>query len=234
MAKHAEALWSSVKDATYISPQSILSTESESLGGMSFQDSDIMTQAFVLLQEVIRQYADFISLIIGDSDIHVFISSLNQYKGFDDIPLEIKQRLHAVGHILYTCAKPSIEVCSKVFEVFFPLLMDGLGLPAPKSSENSYVDDDWYPPAKFNFGALYLCIQLLEASRYLTLSLDNCTMYPDFSHQTWCAMLSKFSKSLVKAFISLLRSNVADYEQSAYVYFGGHYFSFSQFTSEIC
>ncbi|KAI3455490.1 hypothetical protein Pfo_012153 [Paulownia fortunei] len=220
MAKHVEALWSSVKDATYISPQSTLSMESELMGGMSFQESDIMTQAFVLLQEVIRQYGDFISLIIGDNDINVFVNSLSQYKEFDAIPVQVKQRLHAVGHILFTCAKPSVALCNKVFESFFLLLMDGLGLSVAKPSDNSYLDEDCVCPVKFNFGALYLCIELLSACRYLTVSLDNCTSVPDFSIQTWCAMLTNFSKSLMEAFISLLRSNVADNAQSAYVYFG--------------
>ncbi|KAL7140118.1 hypothetical protein ABFS83_09G100200 [Erythranthe nasuta] len=210
MVKHAEALWSSVKDVTYISPSSTPSTESESMGGMSFQDSEIMRHAFVLLQEVTQQHADFVSLVIADNDIHVFINSLNQYKEFDDIPVLVKQKLHALGHILSTCVKPSVELCNKVFEGFFPLLMDGFGLSAAKPSDN----------VECKFGAIYLCTELLAASRYLTLSLDNCTLDPNFSRQTWHVMLSNFSKSLEKAFIALLRSNVADNAESAYVYFG--------------
>ncbi|KAK6125136.1 hypothetical protein DH2020_041102 [Rehmannia glutinosa] len=220
MAMHDETLWSCLKEVTYISPQSTLAMESESMGGMNFQESDVMKQAFILLQEVIRQSGDFISLIIGDNDILLFLNSLNQYKEFDAIPVQDKQRLHAVGHILTTCAKPSVALCNKVFKSVFPLLMDHLELSVAKPSENSYLDEDCVCPVKFNFGALYLCVELLAACRYMTVSLDNCTSVPGFSDQTWCAMLSDFSKSLVEAFISLLRSSVADKPQSAYVYFG--------------
>ncbi|KAL6559928.1 hypothetical protein OROGR_005045 [Orobanche gracilis] len=127
MEKHAEALWSPIKDATYFSHQSIIS-EFESTGGMSFQESDIMTQAFVLLQEAVRHCGDFISLIIHDNDINMFVNSLNQYMAFDAVPVQVKQRLHAVGHILSTCAKTSVALCDNVFETFFPFFMDGLGI----------------------------------------------------------------------------------------------------------
>ncbi|KAK4427289.1 MMS19 nucleotide excision repair protein [Sesamum alatum] len=220
MAKHADALWSSLKDIAYLSPQSTLSMDPESMSRMNFQESDVMTHAFVLLQEVIRQCGDFISLIIGDNDIKTFLSSLNQYKGFDDIPLQVKQRLHAVGHILSTCAKASAALCNKVFESFFPLLMDGLGLSVAQPSQNSYPDEECFSPAKFKFGPLYICIELIAACKNLTVSLYNCTSVHDFSHQRWCSMLSSFSESLVKAFVSMLRSNDADNEQNAYVYFG--------------
>ncbi|KAL0441479.1 UNVERIFIED_CONTAM: MMS19 nucleotide excision repair protein [Sesamum radiatum] len=218
MAKHAEALWASLKDMTYLSPQSTLSMEAESMGRMNFQESDVMTEAFVLLQEVIRHCGEFISLIIGDKDINTFLISLNQYKGFEDIPLQVKQKLHAVGHILSSCAKASAAMCNKVFESFFPLLMDGLGLSvAQPSQNNSYPEEECFYLAKFKFGPLYLCIELIAACKNLTVSLYNCTSIHDFPHQRWCSMLSSFSESLVKAFVSMLRSNVADNEQSAYV-----------------
>lgn len=220
MASHAEVLWSSIKDATYISPQCTLTKESELFGGMGFQDSDIMMQAFILLQEVIQQCGDFISLILGDNDISVFVNSLNQYMEIDGIPSLAKQRLHVVGRILSTCAKSAPALCNKVFHSFFPLLMENLGLSVEKSS-NGYLDEDCFPPAKFNFPAIYLCIELLAACRYVAVSLDSSTPALDFSHQTWFNMLSNSCKSLVKAFFSLLRSTVADQIPSSDVYFGG-------------
>ncbi|GFP97780.1 mms19 nucleotide excision repair protein homolog [Phtheirospermum japonicum] len=220
MAKHAEAIWSSIKDTTYVSPQSTLSNESESTGGMSFQESDVTTQAFILLQEVIRQPGDFSGLIIHDNDINMFMNSLIQFKEFDAIPLQAKQRLHAVARILSTGAKASVALCDKVFQSFFTILMGSLGISVEKSSENGYRDEDCVRTVEFNFGALYLCVELLTACRYLTFSLDNCGSAPDFSHQTWCALLSDFSKPLAEAFVSLLRSNIADNASSPYIYFG--------------
>ncbi|KAL3631945.1 hypothetical protein CASFOL_024929 [Castilleja foliolosa] len=220
MAKHTEAIWSSIKDATYVSPQSTLSNESESMGGMSFQESEIMTQAFILLQEVIPQPGNFIGLIIHDHDINMFMNSLIQYKEFDTIPLQAKQRLHTVARILSTGAKASGVLCDKVFENYFPILMDSLGLSVEKPSENGYQDEDRVRTVGFNFGALYICVELLSACRYLTFTLDNCGLGPEFSHQKLCALLSDFSKPLTGAFISLLRSNITDNAPNPYIYVG--------------
>ncbi|KAL2516268.1 ARM repeat superfamily protein [Forsythia ovata] len=220
MAKHFGTLWSSVKDATYVSPQSSLSTEAGFTSGMGFQDSDIMKQAFVLLQELVQQSnGSFISLILDDEDIKMFISSLNQYEDFDNIPIDIKQRLHAVGRIMSVCANTTIASCNKVFESFFPLLMNYLGLSVAKPSKDSYPAEDYYPPGRLNFGALYLCVELLTACRYL-VGFDELTSIHDFSNQTWCVMLHNFSKSLATVFISLLGSNVAENSQNAYVCYG--------------
>lgn len=220
MARHADALWSSIKDTIYTSPQVTPTKESELLGGMGFQDSDIMSQAFILLQEVIKQYGDFISLIIGDNDINVFLKSLNQYKEMDEVPSQAKQRLHVVGRILSTCAKPSLALCNKVFQSFFPLLMDSLGLSVSKSS-NGYLDEDCFSPVKFNFAAIYLSIELLAASRYVAVSLDSSKQALDFSHHT---MISDYCKSFMKALFFLLRSTVADDRPNSDVYFGGYIF----------
>lgn len=220
MARHAEALWSSVKDTIYSSPQSTPSKESELFGGMDFQDTDMMAQAFILLQKVIEQYGDFISLIIGDNDIIVFVKSLNQYKEMDEIPLLAKQRLHTVGRILFTCAKSSPALCNKVFQSFFPLLMESLGISVTKSS-NGYLDESRFSPVKINYAAIYLCIELLAASRYVVVTLDSSTHPLDFSNQAWSAMLSNSCKSLVKALLSLFRSTTADDIPSSDVYFGG-------------
>ncbi|KAL6585082.1 hypothetical protein OROMI_004371 [Orobanche minor] len=220
MEKHAEALWSSIKDATYFSHQSTISKEFESTGGMSFQESDIMTQAFALLQEAIRHCGDFISLIIRDNDINMFVNSLNQYMAFDAVPVQVKQRLHAVGRILSTCAKTSVALCDNVFETFFPFFMDGLGISVEKPSANSYQDEDCVRPVRFNFGMLYLCIELLTPCRCLSMSFENCGSSHDVSHPTWSTLLINFSKPLVEAFIFLLRSNVGDDAHSPFVYFG--------------
>lgn len=221
IAKYADALWSSIKDATYISPHYTMSVESEEMGGMSFHDSDIMVQAFALLHQVIRQYTDFIGLIVKDNDINVFMNSLSQYAEFGEISVQVKQRLHAVGRILSTCAESSVALCNKVFESFFPLLMTGLGLSVLQPSENNNLNENCFSPIKFNYGALYLCVGLLEACRNLTMSFENCTLGSDFSHQTCYVMLGHFCELLTKAFVSILRANVADDAQSAYIYLGG-------------
>ncbi|CAA2933443.1 MMS19 nucleotide excision repair homolog isoform X1 [Olea europaea subsp. europaea] len=220
MAEHFKTLWSSVKDATYVSPETNLSTEAGFMSEMGFQDSDIMKQAFVLLQELVQQSnGSFISLILEDEDIKIFMNSLNQYEDFDNIPIDIRQRLHAVGRIISVCVNTSIASCNKVFESFFPLLMTYLGLSVAKPHENSCLAEDYNPPGRLNFGALYLCVEVLSACRYLVGS-DELTPIPDFANQTWGVMLHNVSKSLAMVFISLLRSNVAENSQNAYVCYG--------------
>lgn len=220
MTKHAQSLWACVKDAIYISPQSTLLSESECLDGMNFQASDVMLQAFVLLQKIILQEGGFISLIMGDNDINTFVNSLNGHKDFDDIPVQNKQRLHGIGHILSICAKTSVAACSKIFEGFFPHLMDVLGLSVAKLPDSGCHDKDPLSPLS-NFGALFLCIEILAAFRHLVVSHDNFMMIPDFAHQTCYVMLSKYSKLLMEAFISTLKSITAGNTQRAYGYYAG-------------
>ncbi|CAA0826899.1 ARM repeat superfamily protein [Striga hermonthica] len=210
ICNHAKILWSIIKDETYVSPQSTLSKDFESMGQMTFRESDVMNQAFILLQEIIRRCDDSIKFIIHDNDINVFVNSLNEYKEFDAIPLQVKQRLHAVGRIMSTCAETSVASCDKVIKSFFPLLMSGLEISV----------GDSVCPVQLSFGALYLCIQLLASCRYLTVSLENCGSTSDFSNWIWPVMVSNFSKPLVEAFISILRPNVADNSQSHYVHLG--------------
>ncbi|XP_073137535.1 MMS19 nucleotide excision repair protein homolog isoform X2 [Henckelia pumila] len=217
MVKYAQALWSSIKEATFISPQSTVSAESELMGGMGFQDNDIMTQAFVLLQEVIQQDSIFTNLVLSDKDINIFVNSLIESMDFGDIPLLVRQKLHAAGHILSVCAKSSVASCNKVFETYFPLLMDALVISPAKPSQESYLDDDC-SFVKLNFGALYLCIEFLGACRCLTASFDNFTLVSDFANQTWCAMLHTFSVPLMKGFISFLGSNIVDNAHNAFAY----------------
>ncbi|XP_051147931.1 MMS19 nucleotide excision repair protein homolog isoform X2 [Andrographis paniculata] len=219
IAKHAGAIWSSIKDVTYINPHSTLSQESEP-DGMGFQDSDIMMQAYALLQEVSRECVDFISLVIGDKDIDLFMNSLDQYKDIGGISLQDKQRLHVVSRILSTCAKSSILLCNKVFESFFQLLVNSLGLSVAQQFENNHLDENSFCPDKPNFGALYLCVELLAACRCLSVSLDNCTSHPEFSHQICYSMVTCILKLLMKVFISLLRSDIADNEKNGYLFYG--------------
>ncbi|EPS68498.1 hypothetical protein M569_06270, partial [Genlisea aurea] len=216
MAKHSEALWSSVKDTVYFSPDSTLSMESQS-DALNFRESDIMIQAFALLREINLQNGDFINLVIQDGDMNVFLNSLNQYREFDDIPLKVKQRLHSVGRIFSACAETSAASCSKVFERFFPLLMDGLGFSAGKLLQDNHPDEACASSIKLNFGALYLCVKLLTASRYLILSTDNTPAVSNLAHHVWFSMLQIFSEPMAAAFASLIRF---DNLNGAFLYLG--------------
>ncbi|KAK9281071.1 hypothetical protein L1049_003964 [Liquidambar formosana] len=162
MEKHAEAIWASLKTAIYALPEEpILSLMSESLDGMCFQENEIAKEALILLQKLILQNNDlFLSLIVGDEDINMIINHIDSFKSYNDIPLQSKQKLHAVGCILYVAAKASISSCNRVFESFFLRLMDTLGPSVRDSSGFCFRNDNHALSEKLNFGALYLSIEV--------------------------------------------------------------------------
>ncbi|KAL3528688.1 hypothetical protein ACH5RR_008010 [Cinchona calisaya] len=218
MAKHAEALWSSLKDVLYTSPQSALYVESESYGGMVFEDNDVMIEVLLLLQGLTQQNSDLLlNMILGDEDINMFIYSLPQSWNFDSVPLQIKQRLHSVGRLLSVSAKSSMASCNRVFEKFFSRLIEALGCSVGNHSEESYPTEYCILSSRLNYGALYLCVELLDACRCLVLAFKEATPIPDFIHEAWCCMVQDFCRSLINIFLSSLEI-VSGSAQNAFAY----------------
>ncbi|CAN4086874.1 unnamed protein product [Withania somnifera] len=215
MKKYTESLWSALKDAIFTNPQSSLSVDSNPIDGLGFHESEIMTQALELLQVLVRQHnASFLSLILGDGDISTFLNSFSQFDDFNSLSTEYKQRLHAVGHVLSVCVKASGSSCNKVFESYFPQLVDDLGLSDENSQETVLSSLD----ANFNFGALYLCVEILAACRQLVVSSDKVTSAPDLSCDSWCQILDSFCTSLCNVFFCLIRASRVESTWNAYVY----------------
>lgn len=241
MAKHAEALWSSLKDVLYASPQSALSMESEPYGGIIFEESDIMIEALKLLQVLIQQNSDLLlNLIFGEEDINVFIFSLPQFRDVEKIPLQLKQRLHSVGRLLSVSAKSSMASCNRIFEKFFPHLIEALGCSVGNHSEESYATEDSILSSGLNFGALYLCVELLDACRCLVLGFKDASSIPDFIHEIWCSMIHGFCRSLINIFLSTLDVAFGN-AQNAFAYSGGKFclrkeqlVLYYQFVSKTC
>ncbi|XP_057978065.1 MMS19 nucleotide excision repair protein homolog [Malania oleifera] len=211
MAKHAEAIWASLKNAVYSSIQDpVFSFNSESHDGMGFWDNEIVTEALMLLQKVMKQKHNlFLTLVVSDKDMNMFINSMTSFKSFRDIPLQSKQQLYAVGRILSVSAKASIASCGGVFGSFFPRLMDCLGFSMKNSSGDCSSNGNCMVAERLNVGALYLCVELLSACRDLIL---DCDLAPEsFSgHDEWHSMLHSFSSSLSEAFCSSLVRSVND------------------------
>lgn len=200
MEKHVEALWSSLKDAIYS-----LSLNSESMDAMRFQENEFATEALMLLQKVIIQNnGPFLNLILGDENINSTINSITSFTNYDDIPLQSKQRLYAVGHILSVSAKASNASCNRVFESLFPRLVDALVISA-----------------RPNFVALHLCVELLAACRYLVVGTDGLTSTIVSNNETWCCLLDRYCSSLIKVFGSTLVTSMDKGTQNAYVHSGG-------------
>ncbi|KAB1218501.1 hypothetical protein CJ030_MR3G026381 [Morella rubra] len=207
MAKHAGAIWLSVKDAIYNSLQEPVSSfTSESLeDGLDFKESEIVNEALTLLQKVIMQDNGlFLSLIVRDDDINTILNSISSYRTYNDIPSQGKLRLHAVGRILSFTTKSSIASCNRVYESFFPRLMEILGLPGSNILGDLPTVDNYLPSNRLNFGALYLCVELLAACRDLIADSKEITFESVSACETCHCMLQSFLPSLIKAFISTL------------------------------
>ncbi|XP_071901425.1 MMS19 nucleotide excision repair protein homolog isoform X3 [Coffea arabica] len=155
MAKHGGALWSSVKDVLYTSPESALSVESESDGGMIFEESDIMVEALILLEGLMQQNSDLLlDMILGDEDINNFICSFLKPWDIHDTPLQLRQQLHSVGRLLAVSAKSSMASCNRVFEKFFPQMMEALGCSVGNHSDESFATEDRALSSRFNYEAV--------------------------------------------------------------------------------
>lgn len=223
MAKHAGAIWLSVKDAIYNSLQEPVSSfTSESLeDGLDFKESEIVNEALTLLQKAIMQDNGlFLSLIVRDDDINTILNSISSYRTYNDIPSQGKLRLHAVGRILSFTTKSSIASCNRVYESFFPRLMEILGLPGSNILGDLPTVDNYLPSNRLNFGALYLCVELLAACRDLIADSKEITFESVSACETCHCMLQSFLPSLIKAFISTLVAS----PHNADIYLGGECF----------
>ncbi|CAH9063551.1 unnamed protein product [Cuscuta epithymum] len=216
MQKHYAALWSALKDTIFVKPQSAVLIESGLVDGIYFQESEIMIQAVELLQTIVQQSnGSFVSTILDDEDIKTFINSLNELKDLGNASLQNKQRLHAVACILSTPARSCVASCDAVFKSVFTLLMDAL-----KISDDTVSKDIILTCTTFNFGALYLSVELLSACRHLVLlSYDGIVPSPDFPSMPWCGILRGFSTSLSVFLISLLHAPGAESLPNVYIYY---------------
>lgn len=218
MKKHSEAIWSSVKEIIFTSiGQPTLPINTESLNSPSFQEKEITTEALRLLQKmVLESNGLFLTLIVNDEDIKDIFNILNIYTCYNDFPLQSRQRLNAVGHILYKSANASVASCDHVFESFFPRLLDFMGI-----SVDQYHNNKISPSRSLNFGALYLCIELLAACRDLIASCDEHTC--SVKEKSYC-MLQTFSCSIVQLLSSTFSGIVKKDLHDAEFYCAGIFF----------
>ncbi|XP_050286018.1 MMS19 nucleotide excision repair protein homolog isoform X2 [Quercus robur] len=218
MAKHARAIWLSIKDALYTSLQEpTLSFTSESLDGLVFQENEIAKEALTLLQQVIMQNNGlFLSLIVEDEDINIILNTVPTYESYNDIPLQGKLKLFAAGCILSISTKTSVACCHMIFESFFPRLMEILGLSEKNLSGDHSPKDNYLISKRLNFGALYLSVELLAACRDLIAGSTQIACKSVSTYETSYCMLHSFSNLLTKAFCSTLVTSPHD----ADIYFG--------------
>uniref|UniRef100_A0A6N2NHI5 MMS19 nucleotide excision repair protein n=1 Tax=Salix viminalis TaxID=40686 RepID=A0A6N2NHI5_SALVM len=222
IAKHAGAIWCSLKDAIFTSGQPlVLSLTPESLGGLGFQENEIAAEALTLLEKVVIQNNDlFSSMIVGDEEINMVLNSLSGYQSCNEIPSQSTQKMYSVGRILYVSVKASVASCSRIFQNFFPCLMESMGLPVVNGSKTSSFNDECIISKRPNHGSLYLCVELLGACRDLAISSDDLASQCVSADETWCCLLQRFSTSLSKIFSSILATSTDKPSHDADVYLG--------------
>ncbi|KAJ0007324.1 hypothetical protein Pint_29610 [Pistacia integerrima] len=222
IAKHAGAIWSLIKDAIYFSLEPSLFFGLESLDGLGFEDNAILREALTLLQTVIKQNTDlFLSQIIADEEINFIFRSISNFKSYNNIPMESKQKLHAVGCILSVSVKASLASCNRVMESFFPSLVDALGLSVRNSSQDWFPNDNYVLAERLNHAALYLCIELIAACRDVISGSEPFMTESALAHEKWCCLIQSFSASLTKAFTFTSATSTNEDAYDADVYFGG-------------
>lgn len=222
IAKHAGAIWSSIKDVIYFSLEHTLSFGLESLDGPGFQENAILQEALTLLQIVIKQNTDlFLSQIIADEDINFILKSISNFNSYNKIPMQSKQKLHAVGCILSVSVKASLSSCIRVIESFFPTLVNALGLSVRNLPQDCFPSDNYVFAERLNHAALYLCIELIAACRDVVSGSEQFMTESGFAHEKWCCLIQSFSVSLTKAFTFTLAKSAKEDAYDADAYFGG-------------
>lgn len=207
LGKHAEAIWASLKcTILYSAGQPVLPSTFDWTDSMSFQENEIMKEAFSLLQFVASQpdYA-FLDLIIQDAEINNTVNQIQDFGNYDDITPQNKHKLLVVGRVLSILAKASLASCNKVFEICLVQLLDTLGVSQTSSVVDPVMVD--VSSTMFNFGALYLSIQIIAASRDLALASMELASCFNLQDGTLFQMVNNYSSPFVKVLSSsMMRS----------------------------
>lgn len=216
MSTHYESLWAVLKNTIFNSAQPISSLELGQGSSFDCQENEIATEAFILLQKLVKQDSDVLSsLIVGDREIKLTINSIKTFESYADISSEHKQKLHAVGRIFSACAKASTVACNKMFESFFLCLMNTLGLSG--LARDNHPKEDHEILGKLNYGALYLCFELLVGCRYLVVGLDELSLDAVYENEAWCCLLQNFWFSLTEFCFVILNSSGDEETRNVYI-----------------
>ncbi|XP_062086459.1 MMS19 nucleotide excision repair protein homolog [Humulus lupulus] len=208
MAKHAGAIWSSIKSEMSTSvkePTEVVT--SESINGLGYQENEIAAEALVLLGKVVLQNNDlYLRLILDDEDISSIFNIITSCRSYNNIPLEGKERLHVVGRILFITSRTSIVSCNRVLETFFPRLVEIL-------ERNSSWDHF------LNFGALYLCVELLAACRDLIVDSGELASNSISTHEACCCIIRNCFDSLIHILCFTLVATANEAVHDVVIYF---------------
>jgi DNA repair/transcription protein MET18/MMS19 len=220
IAKYAGAIWSALKDTiyTYLGEPDFSSTIA-SIDGIDFPKNEIVIEALCLLQQlVVQNSSQLVTLIIDDEDVNFIINNIASYEMYDTISVQEKQKLHAIGRILYITAKASLPSCNSVFQSLFLRMMDNLGFSV--SNVDGLQNGGIFDSQRVKFGFLYICIEILAGCRELVILSEE-------KQGTYCTILHSFSHVLFNAFGSVLAVSADRCPADPDIYIGGDYSLFS-------
>ncbi|XP_077210194.1 ARM repeat superfamily protein isoform X2 [Tasmannia lanceolata] len=211
IGKHAKSIWSSLKDSicSFDPKQPLFSLNSNLPEDTASKENEITKEALKCLQSVMCQLdrsndVSFVSLIVEDEELEMIFKSTTRDRSYKDIPIESKTKLHALGSILSVSAKVSNTCCNRVFQSFFPRLMDILGISLGSPSLDCNSNDNYGFIEKLKFGALYVCVELLDACRDLAVGTEESLFQSIIVQDSWFSFLQNFSGPLARAFVSTL------------------------------
>lgn len=211
MLQHAQKIWFALKDVILSpSPQAEILSSSASLLGrdISSHEHKIAREALNCLKTTILQFTcpnndNFLTLIIDDNDVERIFSSVTMEGSYSDNADKNYFQLSALGSILSVMANSSIFCCNRMFQNFFPRLMVILGIYSSKSEYSADANVE-IVSQKLNYGALYLCVELLTSSRDLIATAWESSIPRDSLRGSWWHLIQEFSGPLTSAFSSVL------------------------------
>ncbi|XP_010439334.1 PREDICTED: MMS19 nucleotide excision repair protein homolog isoform X1 [Camelina sativa] len=217
MKKHYGALWSALKDTFYSSTGTHLSFALESITSPGFEINEIHNEAVSLLQRLVEQDISFLGFVVEDIRINTVFDTISRYSQFRGMPDTSKLEVLVISQILSVSAKASVQSCNIIFQTFFFRLMNTLGIVEKTSNGDVVQNGNFTVSTRLYHGGLHLCIELLAASKDLTLGFEECSPTPDCAQESWCSMVKRFSVPLIQVFASAVYSSSDDSVADVYL-----------------
>ena len=204
MVRHASAVWLKLKEVIFsLSPEQLLLT-SGSPKDAEKNKNQMVSEALNCLKTAIT-YIDspdkdlFINLILLDEDIVNKIHSISSAEKSLLSSLEDLAQVHALGSVISILAESSTYFCTRVLQEHLTHLVDILGTSTDYESQCNGPSS-----AAINYGALYLCVQMLTSCREVALvSYAECSSIK-LAKESWWLILEKKLDQLIHLLGSFL------------------------------
>ncbi|PAN09691.1 hypothetical protein PAHAL_2G044600 [Panicum hallii] len=201
MVRHASAVWLKLKEVIFsLSPEQLLLT-SGSAKDAEKNKNQMVSETLNCLKTAIT-YIDssdkdlFINLILLDEDIVNKIHSISSAEKSILSSLEDLAQVNALGSVISILAESSTYFCTRVFQEHLTHLVDILGTSTDYESRQLNTCNG-SSSAAVNYGALYLCVQMLASCREVALvSYAECSSLK-LAKESWWLILEKKLDQLI-------------------------------------